>query len=574
MIKLTEFTSVVDTYKKNFDLRSKRFNDKKKKDTAEKKENRENRIEPKKFLGGLKGDAGNIAKKMKPGGDILDTVIRFGAFTLIGLIVKNIDKIAIAVKAIIEKIKEFAIKAKKFFEEEVVPFLKDVYNLGKDIFNVFVGIGDFLIDLNPFKDFDSILNTVILGILGIAQKLGNLYSPKAPSPTPPAAAGLKKEPTKTPTKTPAKSLTRTPTKAAVNLKTKKFSPTKSLTGAGISKGVSSIFTDRGDIPKSNRLTTNLEKTIAREYSLRELSNIADDPKMPADVRAAASKIIRLELEKVRIASPDEVISKQKIRGPYSPLESKPSTPTIPKPLPGLTNLQKIKRGVTHLTKGLDFRFSLRDVVKFFKPENLKNVLKGGATGLVTQALLEWTGKTISDNLPYSQENETFGYLGLISQERIAALRAKTLMSMDIKKRNKILEELSDDANSQPFFIDSVGKLKKSQAQSILDEYLKLQLKSEDQSAKIKPKVPVVDDSLEKIEFPEYFNNPNLNKRADEDNYDSGGNKIRIGDTVGGDISRGLNSSTTYDNQGRFISREVLIALQPIEKEVLVPVEIG
>ena len=36
MIKLTEFTSVVDTYKKNFDIRSKRFSDKKKKDTAEK----------------------------------------------------------------------------------------------------------------------------------------------------------------------------------------------------------------------------------------------------------------------------------------------------------------------------------------------------------------------------------------------------------------------------------------------------------------------------------------------------------------------------------------------------------
>ena len=115
-------------------------------------------------------------------GDILDTAIRFGAFTLLGLIVKNIDKIAIAVKAIIEKIKEFAIKAKKFFEEEVVPFLKDVYNLGKDIFNIFVGIGDFLIDLNPFKDFDSEFNTLMRGILGIAQKLGELTAPKGPSP--------------------------------------------------------------------------------------------------------------------------------------------------------------------------------------------------------------------------------------------------------------------------------------------------------------------------------------------------------------------------------------------------------
>ena len=50
MIKLTEFTSVVDTYKKNFDIRSKRFNDKKKKDQAVKKEQREARIESKKFF--------------------------------------------------------------------------------------------------------------------------------------------------------------------------------------------------------------------------------------------------------------------------------------------------------------------------------------------------------------------------------------------------------------------------------------------------------------------------------------------------------------------------------------------
>ena len=127
MIKLTEFTSVVDTYNKNFDIRSKRFSDKKKKDTKEKIEKRENRIETKKFLGDLKGAAGSFSNKMKPGGDILDTVIRFGAFTLLGLIVKNIDKIAIAIKTLIEKLKEFAVNAKKFFEEKVVLISPDLF---------------------------------------------------------------------------------------------------------------------------------------------------------------------------------------------------------------------------------------------------------------------------------------------------------------------------------------------------------------------------------------------------------------------------------------------------------------
>ena len=50
MIKLTEFTSVVDTYKKNFAIRSKRFSDKKKKDQAVNKEQREARIESKKLF--------------------------------------------------------------------------------------------------------------------------------------------------------------------------------------------------------------------------------------------------------------------------------------------------------------------------------------------------------------------------------------------------------------------------------------------------------------------------------------------------------------------------------------------
>ena len=115
MIKLTEFTSVVDTYKKNFDIRSKRFSDKKKKDTAEKIKKREDRIEPKKFLGGSMNAAGNVANKIKPGGDILDTAIRFAGFTLLGVIVKNLDKIAVFAKQVIEKVKELAIRFKKYF---------------------------------------------------------------------------------------------------------------------------------------------------------------------------------------------------------------------------------------------------------------------------------------------------------------------------------------------------------------------------------------------------------------------------------------------------------------------------
>ena len=117
MIKLTEFTSVVDTYKKNFDIRSKRFSDKKKKDQAANKEQREARIESKKFFSSV---GAKVAEKIKPGGNILDTVIRFAGFTLLGVLVKNLDKVAAFAKQVIEKVKEFAIRFKKYFDDPSV----------------------------------------------------------------------------------------------------------------------------------------------------------------------------------------------------------------------------------------------------------------------------------------------------------------------------------------------------------------------------------------------------------------------------------------------------------------------
>lgn len=582
MIKLTEFTSVVDTYKKNFDIRSKRFASKKKKDTAEKIQKRENKIETKKFFNGLKGAAGNLANKIKPGGDILDTVIRFGVFTLLGLIVKNIDKVVIALKTVVEKLKEFAINAKKFFDEKVVPFLKDVYELGKNIFKIFVDVADFVIDMNPFKDFDSIFNTLIYGILGLANKLGLENSPKLGAIKPPAAAAATKSktPVKTPAETPAKSLVRTPAKPAVNIKTKKFSPTRSLTGVGAGKGVQSIFTERGEIPGSNLLRTNLEKTMAREYTLRELAKMADDKSFPPDVRAAASKIIkqRLELQIARAASPDELLQKQKIRGPYSSIEpgvnysarsfkSGMFAPTVPKPLPGLTNLQKIQRGIKYFSKGLDFRFNLRDVLKIFKPENFKTVFKSGLLGFLIEGLANFIGWLVSEYTPYSKDNQIFGYLGLVSKERVAALKAKQILSMSKKDRDKVLKKLSTDAESQPFFLDNVGKIKKTMSQFILDEYLKLSLEDVDTLSSSKKRVNLnkkLIESTTSTPTPDPKKPSNI-PYADDPFVFPDGSILKPGMTISKlNNTSGLDSPTTYGSQGVMISREVVIALQRVE----------
>ena len=97
MIKLTDFTTAVDTYKKNFLIRKKRFKDTKDQARDEKIKKRENRIEIGKFT---KRVGGELAKKFKPSkGDFLDNLLRFAAFTVLGLIVANIDKIALGLKS-------------------------------------------------------------------------------------------------------------------------------------------------------------------------------------------------------------------------------------------------------------------------------------------------------------------------------------------------------------------------------------------------------------------------------------------------------------------------------------------
>ena len=213
MIKLTEFTSVVDTYKKNFDIRSKRFSDKKKKDQAANKEQREARIESKKFFSSV---GAKVAEKIKPGSNVLDSVIRFAGFTLLGLLVKNLDKVAAFAKQVIEKIKEFAVRLRKYFDDVLVPLYNDIVELGTQIKNTFGDISNFVIRMNPYNELSDVLGTVMSGILALGYRLASLYrpftKPTTPGVTPPATKAPVKTPVTTPVKTPIKARTKTFTK--------------------------------------------------------------------------------------------------------------------------------------------------------------------------------------------------------------------------------------------------------------------------------------------------------------------------------------------------------------------------
>ena len=600
MIKLTEFTSVVDTYKKNFALRSKRFDAKKKKDLAEEREEREKKIEAKKLF-----KLDNIKDKISDkAGNILDTVIRFAAFTLIGVLVKNIDKITIALKSIVEKLKEFAVNAKKFFEEKVVPFLKDIFNLGKDIFNVFVGIGDFVIGMNPFKDFDSEFNIILRGMLGLAGKLGELNAPKDP-PGPTSQAGTQppaKTPVKTPVKTPIKSLTRQPAKAAVNPISKTLNKSRSLVGAGVNEDV--IKTDRGDIPKSNPLRTDLEKTIAREYKLPEIAKLADDPKISADVRAAANNILRqrLELQLARTSNiiVDDFKRSQRIRGPYSTIqpginyttsslkkaaETGFFAPSLPKPKE-LSLYEKFlgkgRQVLGEVQKGKD---ALGNFTKSLQ-RSVQSKLGNSADALKRIGSTKIPGIGLLDKIPMGARRFVGRTLRLLSLYSLAKEVEQDFRNGDI---NAVIVKLS--AYGLGWLVTSAGLIAGSAlgisgvgtlaGVAVLGgsigagagtEMLIRKLFLENESAtppKVKPKVPVVDDSLERLEFPEHFA-PKPDQQIPETGNQSSTSKPSTVASVNRNISDGLNEPTTYGSQGIVKTRELFVAIQPIEKQVLVP----
>ena len=624
MIKLTEFTSVVDTYKKNFDIRSKRFNDKKKKDTAEKIQKRENRIETKKFFSGLKGAAGNLAKKMKPGGDLLDTVIRFGAFTLLGLIVKNIDKIAIAVKTLIEKLKEFAINAKKFFEEKVVPFLKDVYNLGKDIFNVFVGIGDFVIAMNPFKDFTSVFNTVINGILGIAFKLGNLYNPVKPGSLPPGAGGAATGTSLSPKQVAAREAAKAAAEEAK--RTKALRDAANLRKqANIASGstrrrllrqakrlertiggadTSSVATATADKPgqPGQRTPRIIAKTFSKEFSDDlQASKAAADAAKPGPVasfRTFLKNALDRNFKSQGLANPSvtgitEDIARSNMfddlakefadefegKKPFSTIgKEAPTAPRgnliAPKLLKGIFGPEDLLNQKSfNLLKGLDFRFTLDDLARTFTFQNLKSTIKGGVAGFIIEFLAKSIAKGVSDSLPFSIDNQSLGFL--ISDERIAKVRAQQLLRMNPKERETKLKQLNADAQSEPFFLDSYGFKTKKMAELILREYLKLtiseQSKTQISTTSVDPKITQQTISPKKIEsemlIPEDYTSGELKQLEEIQQRFGSQSSVSKPSMVAGvnrNMSNGLDGPTTYGNQGVMISREVVIAIQPVE----------
>ena len=627
MIKLTDFNAAVDTYKKNFLIRKKRFKNTQTQASVQKRAKRENRIEIGKFA---KRVGGGFAKKFKPtGGDFLNDLLRFAGFTILGLIVANIDKIAIALKNTIEKIKEVANDLRIFYEEKVKPFFETVYNSAKSAYEAIKGISDFFIDVNPLNEFSDLLDIVMYGILGMGYKMGSLNAPKKPKPPKPPAKTPTKTPVKTPAKVPAKTLSRTPAKTTAPARTiaKTFAPSIPVTagrgtGTGTGTGVPKATTAAGML--SDDLLDILKKSsdasiksAAEEFlKLKESEPFSKglDPtkdlskNIDSTSRANFKKFIEaLEKEKLKadlkfrgnlgLDTPEGAAAAQQaamdIKSDLDKGRSlKPGASVLddllgvpkPKPTQTLSTFEKLQSQFKYLTKGLDFRIDIKTPIfnaiksaksnpKQFALNTLGGGLKTGGTlalGFIIEGLANAIGKAISDSLPYDPKFKTLGYFGLISKERIAATTAQEILDRDADQQVIAIDRLIKAAESTPAFYDISGQQKKESARAILDAIIKIRA-SEQKTTKEK-----LEENAEKIDEALQSRTPLTPELLSQTisfgtNIAFGKQEPSSNTTIAfnppsrlNTIAQGLDQETTYSNQGMVTIKETLIAIQPIE----------
>jgi hypothetical protein len=168
---------------------------------------------------------------------------------------------------------------------------------------------------------------------------------------------------------------------------------------------------------------------------------------------------------------------------------------------------------------------------------------------------------------------------LISDERIAKVRAQQLLRMNPKERETKLKQLNADAQSKPFFLDSYGHKTKKMAELILREYLKLTLSEQPSilepatstasgSQTITP--PQETPSSEKIKpgmiVPGEYTSEELEQlREIQKRYkpQSSIPKPSMVASVNRSMSDGLDGETSYGSQGMIVIRQNHFVIQPV-----------
>ena len=471
MIKLTEFAAIVDTYKNNFDIRKKRYKKERKDNLKDRREKQEKRIETGKFL-----NVGKIANKLKPkgGGDIIDNIIKFSLLTFAGVLLSNIDKIALAAKKIFEEAKKIFKDLKVFFEETVVPFFESLPGAIEKAGEIASSIGDFFVDLNPFRNLSSTLSTLFNGLLGLGYKLNSLNKPPKPKlrNLNSSAGSGSRSAQQTAAKVKQTAAQRVAQEAAKKVKIRETALAKrqsflqarkktalrsgtrikSPVLAGAGAGTNRLFQD---------YVKSIEETKATNRALR-MAKSAISEKARKDAVFFKSfgiddgdKFYKAQVDQIF----DDTFSDPKLKNQFL-LDDL----TKPKNI-----FSRTKASFSGLTKGLDFRFNPKDAFRFFKnPTNLKSLAKGSIAGFLFEEGIKAIGSSISDALPFSENFQLLAYVGLISKKRMFKLKAENIAKMTPKKREDTIKELKKSAESNPFFLDNGGLLKKEAANGILE----------------------------------------------------------------------------------------------------------
>lgn len=171
-MKLTDFSSTVKIFKKNFSLKKAKYKLAKRQVLAKRRKEREDRIEQQNAVKPLlKGAKGKV-----PGSNFFDNIKRFLGFTLAGLILSNLDTIISTLKDVFKKIKEIV--------ENISDFVDGVIGGLQSFFDGLDGakkrMEDLLspilnADLSNFVPFQNELDKVLTGVLGIAAIITGLY---------------------------------------------------------------------------------------------------------------------------------------------------------------------------------------------------------------------------------------------------------------------------------------------------------------------------------------------------------------------------------------------------------------
>lgn len=242
MIKLTDFNSAVDTYKKNFLIRKKRFGLLKKQTQQESRKKREKKIETSKFMGNLDKF---VPKSLKQkGSNLVDVALKFGFAIFIGSLLQNLSGIINTVKDIYKKIADI-VKGTKEFVSGVLGGLRSFYEgASENIEKLNKLVSDIKTEAEKYGEIEILgvkLKEIVDGIVTIAGVLASVQFFKdvlgflKPKSTP-DVGGSAGAASRIKDKVRKRVKRRVPVTTPVTTPLKQLSPIRTPVGAGVRSG--------------------------------------------------------------------------------------------------------------------------------------------------------------------------------------------------------------------------------------------------------------------------------------------------------------------------------------------------